>query len=65
MSRETRTNQSFRDWLTGVIVLVTTIVCLYSFAKISLWAVVAVSAIFLIGMLVLSAVLGARQRRRR
>jgi len=57
--------ESTRQWVSGLAVLITTIVCLYSFARISLWAVAAAAAATLIGSLILSWAIGRRIRHRR
>lgn len=57
--------ESTRQWATGLVVTATTMVCLFLFAKLSIWAVIIASASCLVGILVVSAMLGARQRRRR
>ena len=57
--------ETTRQWVTGLVVLVTTMVCLYSFARFSIWTMVAVSGATLVGLLAFSWVIGERRRRLR
>ena len=56
--------ETARQWLSGLAVVITTIVCLYSFARISISAVVAASAVALVASIIVSWILGRRLRER-
>jgi hypothetical protein len=64
MSRKQIATEFTRQWITGTVVLLITIVYLFSFAKISMFAGIVVSSTSLVILLVLSWILGERKRRR-
>lgn len=65
MARKERQKQDTREWVTGLVVLVTTMVCLYSFARFSIWLMVGVSGATLVILLAISWLIGERRRTRR
>lgn len=58
-------SKSAPPWLSGIVVMAITMVCLFAFAKISIFAVVAASGSVMIVGLVVSWFLGRRLRERR
>lgn len=64
MSRPPANIESSRQWLAGLVVMIVTIVCLFSFARISITAVIIASGVTLLSTLILSWFLGRRLRAR-
>jgi uncharacterized metal-binding protein len=65
MSRDPKLSEPTRQWLTGVIVTVVTIICLFALAKVSILAVIIASGATVIVGVVLSWFVGRRLRNRR
>lgn len=65
MSRESRSTQSFRDWLTGVIVIVATIVAYIGFARVSVGATFIIASVIFVGLVLFLWRVGVQKQRTR
>jgi len=61
MAKNSTTTEASRQWLSRLVVTVITVVCLYSFARISIFAVIVVAGANLVLGLALSWYLGYRK----
>lgn len=65
MSKQPSSPETTRQWVTGMVVMAATMIGLFAFAKVSIWAVIAASGATMLVGLVVSWAVGRRLRERR
>jgi hypothetical protein len=64
VSRDRRPSESLREWITGLVVIVATIVSFIGFARLSVGWTLAISSVILVALVVFLWSVGERKRRR-